>query len=165
MAKQAETLSAYRSRRALVSVRPQSLSTETARRSSRKISSAIGDAIRAFRSNCRHDRKRGSQHRVSSAFCFWTGSEHCIRSDEHYETFTSSLGAHIAQTDRQTSTVGTEFMDAALNTVIVCTQGNSRSGGMAAPAKIAFMEMRRLRTHKALYSSGTPRGRRRLPEM
>ena len=64
MAKQAETLSAYRSRRALVSFRPQSLSTETARRGSRKISSAIGDAIRALRSHCQPHRKRESQHHV-----------------------------------------------------------------------------------------------------
>jgi predicted nucleic-acid-binding Zn-ribbon protein len=41
-----------------------------------------------------------------------------ICSCEH-ETLTSSLGAHIAQTDRQTSTDGTEFMESALNTLII----------------------------------------------
>lgn len=109
---------------------------------------------------------------MSGAFCFWTVFGHGIRSHEHEDTFTPSLGAYIAQADRQTSTAGTEFMESTLNTLIGALRAN-RDQTNSVLKKVEQLPRRKslswkcaaLRTHEALYSSGTRRGRRRLPEM
>jgi hypothetical protein len=48
---------------------------------------------------------------ASVCFCSRRGHPRSIRSYEHENTFTSSLGAHIAQIGWQTSTAGIEVMD------------------------------------------------------
>ena len=63
-------------------------------------------------------RVRESQHRVSGTILFLDSFVY-IRSCEHEHTLASSLVTHNSQANWQTSTVGTEFMDPALNTLIV----------------------------------------------
>jgi hypothetical protein len=71
------------------------------------------------------------------------------------------LGADIAQINWQTSTDGIEFMDSALNTLIVALKAirdhadslRSQKDPAIGPIKVACVELRRLRAHRAIYSS------------
>jgi len=56
----------------------------------------------------------GGRKRIGSLFSSRQGCRCLIRSYEHENALTSSLGAHIAQIGWQTSTAGIEVMDSTL---------------------------------------------------